>query len=329
MVIKQKRRNTRVKKRIDASVSSIKKAAKTISADKKISEIVATPQFTRAPYNLKSVDDIREIGHDYTKYGTPRDDFVPSEEVIRKIGMLSRKSRKSGGSRGSRKRYEFSEPTAPVETNTNQDEVPIEEQLPYGSRGNPPSDFNIIGRMKSAAEYKKAHRAFAYKHNLKRDSDYPYRFWIDDEHFVDVDVFDRVSVEQAEREIYAFKRNPEVRRASPEYLRHKQYMAEIRRIRGGRGDRFNPDALKPLWGEETDYYDRSGRSRLPPSFTDILSGDYPESADIIGGGFTRGKKKKIPPNVLAKYMTGLRMTKPIAKKKIKPMRKASVKSNRK
>jgi hypothetical protein len=320
MVIKSVKKHYKGKKRIDASVSSTKKASKQIAVDKKLAEVISSPTFKRTPYNLKMIDDLSETGHDYSHYGTPRVDFFQPEDVAKTINgrKVETKTRKQN----SKYRYDYGGATGDIEDIDVFEEPPIEEQLPRGTRGDAPR--GVIGRVKNALDYKRAHKNFAHKHNLARDSDVPNRFWLDREHWIEVDVFDPLSVKRAEDQIYAFKRNPNIVRASPEYLAQKN--AQPKNVLDKIIRHTNPEALKDLYGApRNDRYgrypgDRYGRrypgdtyggqyhGDIPRSFIDILEGEYPEEVSIIRDYPGRGKKK-YSPKQSASWFTGRRVTK--------------------
>jgi hypothetical protein len=317
MVIKSVKKHYKGKKRIDASVSSTKKASKQIAVDKKLVEVISSPNFKRTPYNLKMIDDLSEVGHEYSHYGSPRVDFFQPDVVKINGRKVETKTRKQDA----KFRYYYGGATGDIEDFEPIDE-PIEEQLPRGTRGDAPR--GVIGRVKNALDYKRAHKNFAHKHNLARDSDVPNRFWLDREHWIEVDVFDPLSVKRAEDQIYAFKRNPNIVRASPEYLAQKN--AQPKNVLDKIIRHTNPEALKDLYGaQRNDRYgrrypgDRYGNrypgdqyhGDIPRSFIDILEGEYPDESPIIRdySGYPGRGKKKYSPKQSASWFTGRRVTK--------------------
>jgi hypothetical protein len=180
-------------------------------------------------------------------------------------------------------------------------------------RGDAPKSYDIPGRIRGVLEAKRAARDFAYKYNVIRDTNIPNRFWLDREHYIEVDLFDQISIERAVAEIYEFKRNPTIVRGSIPEIRNMHAKG------GGRGAlsdfirSTNPEALKSLYGGKRKDL-KTGRTI--DNYEAILMGedvDYIDSIDYTprGGG---KKKKRVPPEIVSRWFTEER------KMKTKPKR---------
>lgn len=102
-------------------------------------------------------------------------------------------------------------------------------------RNTPPGGWKkILQIIKDNRQYNRDANDFAYKHRLMRDSEIKDRYWTNDGMFyMDINIYDDIERKRALIELYKFRRNQSVDKATDSLLKHKY---ELHNKRGGQRD---------------------------------------------------------------------------------------------
>ena len=86
----------------------------------------------------------------------------------------------------------------------------------------------FFGKIVENAERKKLYEKFGRDNNIRQDKKKLGRYWIDEDHYIDVNVLDPRSVVNAEKEIDAIRNNPKVQEISQEEKDRRRRAADAK-----------------------------------------------------------------------------------------------------